>query len=348
MFKSSKEAAIAHCLKHKTRHFAALPLICNNVNNCTTVITDVKIFDTMHPMQKIILFYKFVPVKDPQMTMRWQKELCNRLGLKGRVLISDHGINGTLGGDIESLRRYKSEMNKSVVFKGITYKWSDGTGADFPKLQIKVKKELVALNAADEIVVSDKGIENGGQHLKPKEVHKLLEERGDEVVFFDGRNKYEAKIGKFKNAIVPEVETSRDFIKELEDPKYEDIKDKPIVTYCTGGVRCEVISAMMKNRGFKEVYQIDGGIVKYGEQFGDDGQWEGKLHVFDGRMKMQFSDKAKDIGDCIHCQQKTSNYINCANKQCNNLVLVCENCAQQDLCEKCLMSGAFSEAQKQK
>src|SRR5690606_19535141 len=109
-------------------------------------------------MQKVILYYKFVPVKDPEMTMRWQRELCTRLNLKGRVLIADHGINGTLGGDLEDLKRYKREMNKSVVFKGIVYKWSDGTGEEFPKLKIKVKPELVALNAADEIIVSEKGV----------------------------------------------------------------------------------------------------------------------------------------------------------------------------------------------
>lgn len=287
-------------------------------------------------MEKVILYYKFVPITDPAMTVAWQRELCTRLGLSGRVLVSEHGINGTLGGDIEALRQYKREMNKSGIFRGITYKWSEGTGRDFPKLQVKVKSELVALNAADEIVVSEKGIENGGKHLKPKDVHKLVQERGGDVVFFDGRNKYEAAIGKFKDAVVPETETSRDFAAELEDPKYNDIKDKPIVTYCTGGIRCEVISAMMKNRGFKEVYQIDGGIVKYGEEFGDDGLWEGKLHIFDDRMQMQFSDSAKDIGECIHCQGKTSNYINCANKQCNRLVLVCENCANADLCATCV------------
>lgn len=296
-------------------------------------------------MQKVILYYKFVPVKDPEMTMRWQRELCTRLNLKGRVLIADHGINGTLGGDLEDLKRYKREMNKSVVFKGIVYKWSDGTGEEFPKLKIKVKPELVALNAADEIIVSEKGIENGGKHLRPKDVHKLLKERGDEVVFFDGRNKYEAAIGKFKGAIVPDVDTSHDFAKELEDPKYEAIKDKPIVTYCTGGVRCEVISAMMKNRGFKEVYQIDGGIVKYGETYGDDGLWEGKLHIFDDRMQMQFSDKAKDIGACTHCDGPTSRYINCDNVACNRLVLVCRNCDKKSKCEKCISERLLTKKQ---
>jgi UPF0176 protein len=101
------------------------------------------------------------------------------------------------------------------------------------------------------------------------------------------------KIGKFKNAIVPDVDTSRDFIREIESGKYDHIKDKPVVTYCTGGIRCEILSAVMKKRGFNEVYQIDGGIVKYGERFGDDAHWEGSLYIFDDRMAMDFSDKGK-------------------------------------------------------
>ncbi len=279
-------------------------------------------------MNKVILYYKFVSVDDPGMTMRWQKELCNRLGLKGRIIISKHGINGTLGGHIENLREYKREMNRSVIFKDIMYKWSDGTGTDFPRLSVKVKPELVAFNTPDEITVDEKGVVGSGKHLKPEALHKLVEERGDEVVFFDGRNAYEAAVGKFKDAVVPDTKTTRDFVAELESGKYDNIKDKPIVTYCTGGVRCEPLSALMKNRGFKEVYQIDGGIVKYGEKYGDEGLWEGSLYIFDNRMNHRFSDKSKDIGACVHCRSKTSNYENCANKACNRLVLICEDCKQ--------------------
>ncbi len=269
------------------------------------------------------------------MTVRWQKELCARLGLKGRVIVSKHGINGTLGGDIEHLREYKREMNRSVIFKGIMYKWSDGTGSDFPRLSVKVRDELVSFKTPEEIEVDEKGVKNGGKHLKPEAVHKLVEERGDDVVFFDGRNKYEAQVGKFKNAVVPETETTRDFVRELESGKYDDIKEKPIVTYCTGGVRCEALSVLMKNRGFKEVYQIDGGIVKYGEKYGDEGLWEGTLHIFDDRMSHRFSDNAKDIGTCVHCSGKTSNYENCSNIACNKLVLMCENCKTNTLCANC-------------
>ena len=289
-------------------------------------------------MEKIILYYKFVPVTDPEMVRLWQLELCQRLGLKGRIIISKHGINGTLGGNLDNLRAYKSAMNKTVVFKAIPYKWSDGKADDFPRLSVKVRDEIVTFNAADEIVVTEKGIANGGKHLKPKQVHELLKERGDEVVFFDGRDKHEAAIGRFKNAVIPNIETSHDFIKEIEKPEYEALKDKPIVTYCTGGIRCEVLSVLMKNRGFKEVYQIDGGIVKYGETYQDEGEWEGKLYVFDKRQTVAFSDEATDIGVCVHCQTNTSNYLNCSNKQCNKLVLICTDCAETDrfYCQNCL------------
>lgn len=281
-------------------------------------------------MEKIILYYKFVPVKDPEMTMHWQRELCNRLGLKGRIIISQHGINGTLGGDVKSLRQYKSQMNASVIFRDITYKWSDGGEEDFPKLKVKVKPEIVAFGAADEIVVSERGIENGGKHLRPAALHKMLDEKkqkGEEVLFYDGRNMYEAQIGKFKDTIVPNTVTSRDFKKDLEEGEISKHKDKPIVTYCTGGIRCEILSAMMLNRGFKEVYQMDGGIAKYGEKYADDGLWEGKLFVFDDRMQMGFSDKAKDIASCEKCGKKTSNLVNSSNIR-RKLHVVCEECVK--------------------
>lgn len=278
------------------------------------------------------MYYKFIPVDDPRVTMLWQKELCGKLKLKGRIIISKHGINGTLGGNIEGLREYKREMNRSIMFKGIVYKWSDGTGTDFPRLSIKVRDELVAFNVGDELKVDKNGVQGGGKHLKPEQLHELIKERGDDVIFFDGRNAYEAQVGKFKNAIVPDVQTTPDFLKELESDKYDSIKDKAIVTYCTGGIRCEILSPLMKNRGFKEVYQMDGGIVKYGEKYGDDGLWEGSLYIFDKRMDHKFSDKSKDIGECVHCQGKTSNFENCANVVCNKLVLICKDCADNPTC----------------
>ncbi|HEX5797698.1 MAG TPA: rhodanese-related sulfurtransferase [Candidatus Saccharimonadales bacterium] len=285
-------------------------------------------------MNKVILFYKFVPLRDPDMAMLWQKELCSRLNIKGRIVISPHGINGTLGGGIEDLRKYKRAMNASGTFRGIQYKWSDGDGKEFPKMSIKVRDELVAFKKPGEIEVNTRGVVGGGKRLKPEALHELVSKR-DDVVFFDGRNTYEADIGRFKNAVIPDTRTTRDFIEELESGKYEKLKDKPVVTYCTGGIRCEILSVLMKNRGFKDVYQLDGGIVKYGEKYGDDGLWEGRLHIFDDRMVHSFSDKAKDIGECVHCSQTTSSFENCADVSCNRLVLICEPCQenQKILCD---------------
>lgn len=278
-------------------------------------------------MQKILLYYKFTPIKDPAATLLWQKSLTGSLNLKGRIIISSHGINGTVGGEMDDLKTYIKTTKGLPGFKDIVFKWSDGTRDDFPRMSVKVRSEIVAFDAADELRVDENGVVGGGVHLKPNEVNKLVQER-DDVIFFDGRNTHEAAIGRFKGAVVPDTHTSRDFIKELESGKYDDIKDRPIVTYCTGGIRCEILSSLMVNRGFKEVYQIDGGIVKYGEEFGDDGLWEGSLRVFDDRMTVDFSDHTAVIGECSHCKKATSNYENCAFADCNDLVLICNDCKQ--------------------
>lgn len=274
-----------------------------------------------------------MPVADPEAVRLWQRALCEKLDLAGRILISKHGINGTLGGELSSLKAYAKETK--AYFKGTEFKWSDGGRSDFPKLSIRVRDELVTFGVPGEVLVDENGIIGGGKHLKPQQLHELVKDRGEDVVFFDGRNKHEAAIGKFKGAVVPDVDFTRDFVKELEDPKYEGLKDKPVVTYCTGGIRCEVLTSLMKNRGFKEVYQLNGGIVKYGETYGDEGLWEGSLYVFDDRMGHKFSDKAKDIGSCAHCGAKTSNYENCANKACNKLILLCADCARNVYCGDC-------------
>ncbi len=267
--------------------------------------------------------------------MLWQKTLCEKLNLKGRIIISKHGINATLGGNQADLKSYVKELKSFTAFKETQVKWSDGGSQNFPKLSVKVRAELVTFGAVGELRVNKNGVVGTGKRLSPEAVHKLVEKRGKDVTFFDGRSSYEAAVGRFKGAVVPDVRTAKDFIKEIEKPKYNKLKNKPIVTYCTGGIRCEILSALMKRRGFKEVYQIDGGIVKYGEKYADDGLWEGSLYVFDGRMGTKFSDKAKDIGRCIHCNELTSNYENCANKACNDLVLICKDCYRETYCLAC-------------
>jgi UPF0176 protein len=278
-------------------------------------------------LQKVILYYGFTPVADPLALKMWQKNLCESLNLKGRIIISEHGINGTLGGNMSDLKKYIRQTKEYPGFKKIDFKWSEGKGDEFPRLSVKVKKELVAFSSPTEIEVDINGVVNGGKHLRPEEVNQLVEDRGDDVVFFDGRNAFEAKIGKFRGALVPDVLTSHDFVSEVESGKYDHLKEKPIVTYCTGGIRCEILSAVMVNRGFKEVYQVKGGIVRYGEKFGNDGLWDGSLYIFDKRMVQDFSENPEIIGECEKCSGKTKSFRNCANKACYQLILLCDACA---------------------
>lgn len=284
-------------------------------------------------MQKIILYYLFTPIKDPNAIKLWQLTLCEQLDLKGRIIISEHGINGTLGGDLDNLKKYVSKNKAFIPFKKITYKWSEGSSDDFPRLSVKVRDEIVTFGVPKKIKVDEKGIVGGGKHLKPEKLHELINQQ--DVVFFDGRNNYESAVGKFKNAVTPDVKNTRDFVNELEKPKYNKLKDKTVVTYCTGGIRCEVLTTIMKDKGFKDVYQIEGGIVKYLEKYGDKGLWEGSLYVFDKRMGLKSSEEVKDIGECSYCKGKTSRYINCSNLACNQLILVCDNCDQETFCYNC-------------
>lgn len=281
-------------------------------------------------LRKVILFYGFAPVADPQALRLWQRDLSESLGLKGRILISEHGINGTLGGRMKALKTYVRKTKEYPGFGKIDFKWSEGTGNEFPRLSVKVRRELVAFGAPDEIKVDVDGVIGGGVHLKPEEVNELVAARGDDVVFFDGRNAFEAKIGRFRDAVVPDTVTTRDFISEIESGKYDHLKDKAVVTYCTGGIRCEVLSVLMKNRGFDEVYQIEGGVVRYGNTFGDDGLWEGSLYTFDGRMTIDFSDHTKVLGACEVCNGQTTTFVECSNVLCVEQVLRCDTCATPD------------------
>ncbi len=278
-------------------------------------------------LNRIVLFYAFTPVADPAAVRLWQRALCEKLGLRGRILISPDGINATVGGDIKAVKAYLKTTREYSGFSAIDVKWSDGSAEDFPRLSVKVRDEIVSFGAPGELRVDQSGVVGGGTHLLPQELHDLVDAKGDDVVFFDGRNAFEAQIGRFKNAVVPDVSTTHDFLKELDSGKYDALKDKPVVTYCTGGIRCEVLSSLMVSRGFNEVYQLDGGIVRYGETFKDEGLWEGSLYVFDKRMHLEFSAKSATIGACVRCAAATSKFENCTNPSCRNLALYCAACA---------------------
>jgi UPF0176 protein len=289
---------------------------------------------------KVLLYYGFAPLADPEAIRLWQRTLCESLGLRGRIIVAKTGINGTLGGDVIELKKYVRQTKAYAPFKNIVFKWSegnppleDGSTSDFPRLSVKVRDELVTFGAPEELQVDENGVVNGGTHLTPEQLHELVEQK--DVVFFDGRNQIESEIGHFKGAVRPAVETTREFIAELESGKYDHLKDKPVVTYCTGGIRCEVLTPIMKNRGFKELYQVDGGIATYADKFGDDGLWEGSLYVFDGRITVDYSDHTAQVGSCDGCGTATNRVADCGDVSCIRQMVRCEACeAANPLCDR--------------
>ncbi|NMO01799.1 rhodanese-related sulfurtransferase [Gordonia sp. TBRC 11910] len=275
---------------------------------------------------KIVLFYVFAPLADPEAIRLWQTAVCESLELRGRIIVSADGINATVGGDLPHVKRYVRITRSYAPFADADVKWSMGTGHDFPRLSVKVRPEIVSFGAPERLRVDTDGVVGGGTRLSPDGVNQLVAERGDDVVFFDGRNRLEAQIGRFAGAVVADVATTRDFIPLIDAGEFDHLKDRPVVTYCTGGVRCEVLSALLRDRGFSDVYQLEGGIVRYGEQFGDDGLWEGSLYVFDDRMSVDFSDHAKVLGVCSQCGVPTKNIANYPDPNGRELVVVCPEC----------------------
>ncbi|WP_111721015.1 rhodanese-related sulfurtransferase [Homoserinimonas sp. OAct 916] len=307
-------------------------------------------------ISKILLYYAFTPLADPEAIRLWQRDLASSLGLRGRILISKDGINGTIGGELNAVKRYLRSTREYGPFRDLDAKFSDGSGlieeawrvaaqptgsatlsrlvsTDFPRLSVKVREEIVSFGAPDELEVDSGGVVGGGIRLSPEQVNELVDQRPD-AVFFDGRNRFEAEIGRFKNAIVPDVDNTREFVAELDSGAFDHLKDKPVITYCTGGIRCEVLSAHMKARGFSDVYQIDGGIVRYGEAFGDAGLWEGSLYVFDERMSLDFGESPAVLGTCTRCEAPTKHMQNCVETACRTQLVVCERCARTSVaCE---------------
>lgn len=285
------------------------------------------------PTYKVILYYKYVKIEDPIELVNWHKVFGEKNGLKGRILIGDEGINGTLGGSEESVNLYIQEMQKDDRFADIDFKDSFYTDIPFPKLKVKYRKEIVTLGLKDDIDMSK---ERPGTYLTPEQVQELIDS-GKKVTFVDARNNYESKIGKFKDAIIPDIENFREFPDFLKS--IEDLKDETVIFYCTGGIRCEKATAYAIRQGFKNVYHIKGGIQRYAEKY-PKGGFEGSMYVFDDRIAVAFdeSEDRKVLTSCEFCGIPSDSYKNCFNAKCNKRIICCDECfAKEEGCcsEEC-------------
>jgi UPF0176 protein len=277
----------------------------------------------------ILLFYKYTNIDDPEALRESQLKLCQRLGLKGRVLIAKEGINSTLEGTNENIEAYLKEYLSDPRFSDTHIKRSEGNGNAFPKLKVKVRSEIVTLGLEKDINPN----EITGKRLKPEDLKKWYED-GKEFYVIDMRNDYEFKVGRFKNSTLMPVQNFRDIPKALSYIK--ELKDKTVVPVCTGGVRCEKASGLLIREGFKDVYQLDGGIVTYMEKFPGE-EFEGTLYVFDSRLTMDFdsTDKHKIVGNCDKCGVLSERYVNCKNPECNKHFICCENCSETEIMAFC-------------
>lgn len=269
----------------------------------------------------ILLFYKYVNIQNPEAIRKWQRALCEKLKLTGRIILAEEGINATLAGPDESAHEYVKIMNEHELFGDIDFKTADGDASAFPKLKISVKEEIVRLGVNPKVVT----VKDTGEYLTPEQTHKLLEENPEDLIILDTRNDYEWEIGKFTNAILPPIKTFREF-PEYVDKNLESYKDKQVLMYCTGGVRCERATAYLNVKNVaKKVYHIQGGIQRYIEKY-PNGFFRGSNYVFDSRVNVKINDDI--LSNCALCKTPWDQYINCKNALCNKHLLACPDCVK--------------------
>jgi len=282
----------------------------------------------------VAAFYKYVNLKKPELFRKEHLKLCDEIGLRGRILVAKEGINGSVSGTPEQIENYKEKMNEDSRFKGTTFKEDYCEMHPFKKMNIKVKPELVRFE-------QNVDLKNTGKHISPKEFIDLYENKED-CVILDARNNYESRVGKFKDAITPDINNFREFPKVIELIK--DKKDKKIVMYCTGGIRCEKASAYLKENGFENVYQLDGGILGFAKEF-PDSVWEGKCFVFDKRLLSPVNKEDLAITNCDICDVRCDLYKNCSNNDCDDFCVVCLECEKQY--GGCCSKECFIDMQKE-
>ena len=276
----------------------------------------------------ILLYYCYITIVDPEAFREEHHRLCLSLNLRGRIIVAAEGLNGTVSGLREDCEKYMEMVKADPRFAKIDFKVDAADKHAFAKMHVRHKPEIVHSNLPHIDPNKRTGI-----HLEPQEFKKMKDQ--DDVVVLDVRSDYEHSVGRFKNSVTLPIENFRDFPEKIDELK-EKYKDKKILTYCTGGIKCEKASAFLLEQGFENVYQLHGGIIKYGfEAAGED--FEGKCYVFDNRLTVDVNKvNPTVISTCYVCGITSDRMVNCANPECNIHVAMCETCGET-------MLGACSE-----
>ncbi|MDY7045896.1 MAG: rhodanese-related sulfurtransferase [Bacillota bacterium] len=268
---------------------------------------------------QVLLYYQYVQIDDPEGYAAEHLKFCKELGLKGRILVAQEGINGTVSGTIEQTEAYMEAMHQDPRFADMVFKIDEAADHTFKKMHVRPRKELVTFRLENDI----NPLETTGNHLSPKEFYEAMQD--ENTIVIDARNDYEYDLGHFRGAVRPDIKTFRELPEWIREHK-DQFKDKKVLTYCTGGIRCEKFSGWLLEEGFEDVNQLHGGIVTYGKDPEVQGElWDGKCYVFDERISVPVNQKEHvvvgvDYFDGEPCER----YINCANPECNKQILCSE------------------------
>lgn len=283
--------------------------------------------------RKTVSFYKYHPLPNPQIFRDHLYLLLEPVGVLGRIYVASEGINAQISVPIENWDLFISKTNEITFLEGNRLNLAvEDNPVSFVVLKVKLRNKIVADGLDDKTFnPSETGI-----HLKAKEFNELAAR--PDTVLVDMRNHYESEVGHFEGAILPDVDTFRDSLPIVEDI-LKPHEDKHIIMYCTGGIRCEKASAWFKHRGFKNVYQLEGGIIKYANDVKEQGlenRFHGKNFVFDERLGERISEEI--ISHCHQCGDLADTHTNCKNEGCHLLFIQCSNCANKYdgcCCEDC-------------
>ncbi|WP_298784011.1 rhodanese-related sulfurtransferase [uncultured Marinococcus sp.] len=268
---------------------------------------------------RVLLYYNYTYVEDPETFAAEHLAFCKEVGLKGRIIVAEEGINGTVSGTVEQTEAYMQELTGDERFKDTEFKVDYAEGHAFKKMHVRPRSELVSLYLEDDINPN----EQTGEHLSPKEFYEALQ--SDETIVLDARNDYEYDLGHFRGAIRPDINAFRELPDWVRENR-EQLEGKKILTYCTGGIRCEKFSGFLKEEGFDDVAQLHGGIVSYGKDPEVKGElWDGKCYVFDQRISVPINQVEHRVIGRDHFDGKPcERYVNCADPDCNNQIICSE------------------------